>query len=347
MIQSGLDERAGSVTGAAGRVRIASLLPSTTEIACALGFQAELVGRSHECDFPAGVDRLPILTQPKLDVAKTSREIDASVRALVRDGLSVYRVDAERLREVAPDVILTQDQCEVCAASLKDVEAALEAWTGVRPRVVSLRPHSLGDVFADFQRVADALGAGERGRSVAAQLANRLADVGERTGRLAPRPSVACIEWIEPPMAAGHWMPELVTLAGGRALLGEAGAPSAWIALEALAAADPDVIVVLPCGFDLATTRRELPALSSREQWQGLRAVREGRVFLADGSALMNRPGPRLVESLEVLAEILHPELFAPRHRGRWWEPAESGDPPGAPELRQPLSSAGTASGRP
>ena len=306
-------------------LRIASLLPSTTEIACALGFQDRLVGRSHECDFPAGVEQLPVLTQPKLDTTKTSREIDASVRALVRDGLSVYRVDAERLREVAPDVILTQDQCEVCAASLSDVEAALEAWTGARPRVVSLRPHSLGDVFADFQRVADALGAGERGRSVSAQLANRLADVGERTGRLRDRPSIACIEWIEPPMAAGHWMPELVTLAGGRALLGETGAPSSWITLEALAAADPDAIAVLPCGFDLATTRRELPAISSCEQWQGLRAVREGRTFLADGSALMNRPGPRLVESLEVLAEILHPEVFAPQHRGHWWERAPSG----------------------
>jgi iron complex transport system substrate-binding protein len=133
---------------------------------------------------------------------------------------------------------------------------------------------------------------------------------------------VVCIEWIEPPMAAGHWMPELVILAGGRALLGESAAPSRWISLEELLRADPDAIVVLPCGFDLETTRRELPALASRDEWRRLRAVREGRVFLADGRALMNRPGPRLVESLEVLAEILHPEEFAPRHRGRWWERA-------------------------
>jgi iron complex transport system substrate-binding protein len=295
-----------------------------TEIACALGFQDRLVGRSHECDFPTGIERLPVLTEPKLDVSKSSREIDESVRALVRDGLSVYRVDAERLRELAPDLILTQDQCEVCAASLADVEAALEVWTGVRPRIVSLRPQSLGDVFVDFQRVADALGDGERGRSLATRLANRIAEVGERTGRMRDRPSVACIEWIDPPMAAGHWMPELVTLAGGRALLGESAAPSRWITLEALALADPDAIVVLPCGFELATTRRELSALTSREAWRRLRAVREGRVFLADGSALMNRPGPRLVESLEVLAEILHPEEFAPRHEGRWWERAAS-----------------------
>jgi iron complex transport system substrate-binding protein len=302
--------------------RIASLLPSTTEIACALGFQAALVGRSHECDFPPGVERLPVLTSPKLDAAAPSRAIDASVRALVRDGLSVYRVDAQRLRELAPDVILTQDQCEVCAASLADVEAALAEWTGGRPRVLSLHPRSLGDVFADFQRVAAELDVPERGERVAAALANRLSDVGERTGRLRERPRVVCLEWIDPPMAAGHWMPELVTLAGGRALLAETGAPSSWITLEELAAADPEAIVVLPCGFDVARTRRELPALSGRPEWRELRAVRAGRVCLADGHALMNRPGPRLVESLEVLAEILHPEEFAPRHRGGWWEPA-------------------------
>ncbi len=302
--------------------RIASLLPSTTEIACALGFQDRLVGRSHECDFPPGVESLPALTEPKLDASRSSREIDASVRALVRDGLSVYRVHADRLRELQPDVILTQDQCEVCAASLADVEAALASWTGVRPRIVSLRPQSLGDVFVDIQRVADELDAPERGRSLTVRLANRIAEIGERSGRLAHRPSVVCIEWIEPPMAAGHWMPELVTLAGGRALLAESAAPSQWITLEALALADPDVIAVLPCGFALETTRREIRALASLDAWRRLRAVREGRVFLADGNALMNRPGPRLVESLEVLAEILHPEEFAPHRRGSSWEPA-------------------------
>jgi len=152
------------------------------------------------------------------------------------------------------------------------------------------------------------------------ELANRTADVGERTGRLRDRPSVACIEWIDPPMAAGHWMPELVTLAGGRALFAEPGAPSRWITLAELAAADPDAVVVLPCGFDLARTRRELAALAAQGEWRALRAVRERRAFLADGQALMNRPGPRLVESLEVLAEILHPEEFAPRHCERHWD---------------------------
>ena len=300
--------------------RIASLLPSTTEIACALGFQADLVGRSHECELPPGGPELPVLTEPKLDPAAPSRAIDAEVRRLVRDGLSVYRVDAERLRALTPDVILTQDQCEVCAASLPDVEAALAAWIGSRPRVVSLHPRTLGDVFGDFRRVAAALGDPERGALLAGRLARRAQELAERAGSGGPRPSVACVEWIEPPMAAGHWMPELVALAGGRALLAETGAPSRWISLEELAAADPDRIVVLPCGFDLARTRRELPALSERPEWRALRAVREGRAFLADGHRLMNRPGPGLVDSLEVLVEILHPDGEAPSHRGTSWE---------------------------
>src|SRR5262245_27973013 len=200
--------------------RIASLLPSTTEIACALGFEASLVGRSHECDHPPSVKALPALTAPKLDTAAPGRQIDDRVRELVRDGLSVYRVDAERLRQLAPSVILTQDQCEVCAASLSDVEEALRQWIGARPRVVSLNPRSLGDVEGDLLRVAEALGAPERGRALAADFTRRMDAVAERSLRIRERPSLACIEWIDPLMAAGNWMPELVTLAGGRNLFG-------------------------------------------------------------------------------------------------------------------------------
>ena len=306
---------------------VASLLPSITEIVCALGCRDRLVGRSHECDFPADVTALPVLTAPKLDTSATSRAIDDRVKGLVRDGLSVYRVDAEKLRELAPDLVLTQDQCEVCAASLGDVEKALAEWsgrtgrTGVRPRVLSLHPQTLGDVWRDIARVADALGVAERGRELCEELSTRVTEVAEKTQRVRPHPSVACIEWIDPLMAAGNWVPELVTLAGGRNLLGESGAHSPWLELEALAAADPDVLVVLPCGFDVARSRRELPALSGTEAWQALRAVRERRVFLTDGNQYFNRPGPRLVESIEILAEILHPDLFPARHRGTGWEP--------------------------
>jgi iron complex transport system substrate-binding protein len=303
--------------------RIASLLPSTTEIACALGFEASLVGRSHECDFPPSVAALPPLTSPKLDASAPSRTIDGRVKQLVQGGLSVYRVDAERLRELAPSVILTQDQCQVCAASLADVEEALGAWLGARPRVVSLNPSSLDDVQGDLLRVAEALAAPQQGVALAEEFSGRIDAVAERSLRIRERPTVASIEWIDPLMTAGNWMPELVTLAGGRNLFGETGHASPWLDWETLRAADPEVIVLLPCGFDLARTRRELPPLLAQPGWAELRAVKAGRVLLTDGNQYFNRPGPRLAESLEILAEILHPEEFPPLHRGRGWEPLQ------------------------
>jgi len=301
--------------------RVVSLLPSATEIVCALGFEDRLVGRSHECDFPPSVRALPALTQAKVDAGRRSGEIDTSVRALVRDGLSVYRVDEARLRALAPELIVTQDQCEVCAASLSDVEAALARWPGVAPRVVSLDPRTLGDVLRDAVRVASALGEAERGRALQARLSDRISDLGERAAGTASRPGVACIEWIEPLMAAGNWMPELVALAGGEPRFGHTGRASDWITWDALRAADPDVLVVMPCGFDLARSRAELAPLRAQPGFERLRAVRSGRAYLVDGNAYMNRPGPRLVDSLEILCELSHPEVFEPAHRGAGWEP--------------------------
>ncbi len=301
--------------------RIVSLLPSTTEIACALGFQPALVGRSHECDFPLGVEGLPVLTEPKLDANASSARIDDRVKRLIRDGLSVYRVDAEKLRELRPSVILTQDQCQVCAASLRDVEEALAAWLGERPRIVSLNPSGLADVWNDIARVATELGAEARGRDCVADLSKRVAEIAERALRIRERPTLACVEWIEPLMAAGNWVPELVTLAGGRCAFGERGEHSPWLEWEDLRAADPDAIALLPCGFDIERTRRELQPLLARPGWGDLRAVRDGRVFITDGNQYFNRPGPRLVESLEIFAEILHPDHFAAKHLGTGWQP--------------------------
>lgn len=301
--------------------RIASLLPSTTEIVCALGQGAALVGRSHECDYPPEVAALPALTEPKLDVRAASRAIDDRVKQLVREGLSVYRVDAERLRALAPSVVLTQEQCDVCAASPQDVEAALCTWTGGRPRVVSLAPQTLGDVWSDLVTVGTTLGVRERGEALARELAYRVTDVSERTQRIRPQPRVATIEWTEPLMAAGNWMPELVSLAGGANVFGETGRHSPWLAWQALRAADPDVLVVMPCGFDLARTRREMAPFAAQPGFGELRAVRAGRVYLTDGNQYFNRPGPRLVESLEILAEILHPDAFGSGHLGTGWEP--------------------------
>lgn len=301
--------------------RIVSLLPSTTEIACALGFGPQLVGRSHECDFPPEIRDLPVLTRPKLDARAGSREIDDRVKSLVRDGLSVYEVDADGLRELAPTHILTQDQCEVCAASLGDLESALAIWTGERPKVVSLSPQTLGDVWRSIIEVAVALSAGERGSELTNSLADRLTEIAERTPSQSRRPRVACIEWLDPLMAAGNWIPELVTLAGGQNLLGRAGSHSAWLTVAELTDADPDVIVVLPCGFDLGRTREELMSVIERPPWPQLRAVEQGRVFLTDGNQFFNRPGPRLVESLAIFSEIFHPKTIEPVHRGTGWDP--------------------------
>lgn len=301
-------------------MRVVSLIASATEIVCALGFREALVGRSHECDWPPGIDELPAVTGPKFPTDGTSYEIDQRVRALVAEALSVYRVDVDALAELEPDVIVTQAQCEVCAVSLRDVEAALAEWTGERPRVVSLEPNALADVWDDVHRVAAALGEPERGNALVEELSGRMRQLAERARGLADRPSVACIEWIDPLMAAGNWMPELVAMAGGENLFGGAGEHSPGMEWADLVDADPDVLFVSPCGFDLEKTRSEMAALVGREGWTDLRAARSGRVALADGVAWFNRPGPRLVESLEILAEILHPGAFDLGWRGEAWE---------------------------
>jgi iron complex transport system substrate-binding protein len=291
--------------------RVVSLIASATEIVCALGAEGWLVGRSHECDFPPGVRALPELTAPKFELNGTSYEIDQRVKAILAEGTSVYRVDADQLRDLAPDVIVTQDQCEVCAASLGDVEAAICDWTGRRVDVVSLKPDCLADVWSDIRRVGDALGLPEAGDALVARLQARINALSALASRERRRPRVACIEWVEPLMAAGNWMPELVHLAGGVNLFGEAGKHSPWMTWEAVRAANPDVIVVMPCGYDLPRTVEDAALLTRLPGYDELSAVREGRVYAVDGNQYFNRPGPRLVESLEILCELLHPDAFA------------------------------------
>jgi iron complex transport system substrate-binding protein len=286
--------------------RIVSLIASATEILHGLGCGALQVGRSHECDFPPEVLPLPALTAPKFKVQGSSAEIDAGVRAIVREGLSVYRVDAEALAALAPDVILTQDHCEVCAVSLADVEAATCTWTGRPVQIVSLRPDCLADAYADVRRVARTLRVPGPGDALVGRMQERIAAVGARVaGR--PRPRVAFIEWVEPLMAGGNWMPELIEAAGGHNLFGTAGKHSDWMQWEELVAANPDIIVVAPCGYDLPRCLQELPLLQAKPGWADLAAVREARVYFADGNAYFNRPGPRLADTAEILADMLHP----------------------------------------
>jgi iron complex transport system substrate-binding protein len=301
--------------------RIVSLIASATEIVCSLGFEDSLVGRSHECDFPASVKRLPVCTEPKFIVQGTSAEIDRRVKAILAQSLSVYRVDAEKLRELRPDVIVTQTQCEVCAVSLKDVETAVCDWIDSKPRIVSLAPNALADVWKDIRLVAEALNAADRGETLIARLQERMADIAAVAQVQPVRPTVACIEWIDPLMSAGNWVPELVELAGGMILFGQAGKHSPRMTWEQLVTADPEVIFVMPCGWDIAKSRQEMAVLTAKPQWSLLRAVREGRVYLTDGNQYFNRPGPRLAESLEILAEVLHPGAFAFGHQGTGCQP--------------------------
>jgi iron complex transport system substrate-binding protein len=300
--------------------RVLSLLASATETICALGFEKQLVGRSHECDFPEFVKRLPVCTEPKFPTDGTSYQIDERVKAIVQEGLSIYRVDADKLRELRPDVIITQDHCQVCAVSLGDVEAALRDYTGTRPRVVSLYPNNLGDVWRDMHRIAEALGAPERGKELVLRLTRRMAPIAKTAEALVGRPRVACLEWLDPLMAAGNWMPELVETAGGSGVLGMAGEHSPLLSWTELLAADPNVLLVLPCGWDIARTLAEMPVLTQRPEWHTLKAVRANHVYLLDGNQFFNRPGPRLAESLEILAEILHPDRFRFGHEGLGWQ---------------------------
>ena len=300
------------------RKRTVSLIASATEIVCALGRRDWLVGRSHECDFPADVTTLPALTAPKFKIEGSSAEIDARVQAIVREGLSVYRVDGDALKALEPDVIVTQDHCEVCAVSLSDVEAATCNWTGRPVEIVSLKPDSTADVYADIRRVAHGLDAVAAGETLVTDMQRRIDAVRARVaGR--PRPRVAFIEWVEPLMAGGNWMPELIEAAGGHNLFGAAGKHSDWMQWDELAAADPELIIVGPCGYDLKRSLEELPILQARAGWADIAAVRLGHVYFVDGNAYCNRPGPRLAETTEILAEMLHPQVAAGTHRGQAW----------------------------
>lgn len=300
-------------------MRIVSLLPSATEVAVALGFEDALVGRSHECDFPPAIAALPPLTSTKLEKGLGSRAIDDRVQAIVSQGLSVYAVDAEQLRALQPDFILTQTQCAVCAVTPDDLTEALDRWSGAPPTLLSLAPDDMNDVWGDFARVGAALGVPDRAAEVVATLQARLTSLAEASAALT-RPTVAAIEWIDPLMAAGNWVPELITAAGGDPLFAAAGQHSPWLEWDALAAADPDVIVLMPCGFQIPQTLSELAPLLDHPVWATLSAVRANRVYAADGHHFFNRPGPRLVESAEILAEIIHPAHFTFGHEGRGWQ---------------------------
>ncbi|MCA1716371.1 MAG: cobalamin-binding protein [Actinobacteria bacterium] len=290
-------------------MRIASLLPSATEIVHFVGAGDALVGVTHECDYPPGVENLPRLTGTSIDQhSMTSAEIDAAVGERLTDSDSLYSLDAKLLEELNPDLILTQGLCDVCAVSSNVVEQATSALPKT-PRVLSMNPTTLSEVLDVTVEVGDALDRGVEAREKVSTLRERLARVEETVAGL-PRSRVGCIEWLDPPFSAGHWVPEMVRLTGGEELFARAGEPSKRLSWEQVFRAAPEVLVLMPCGFDAARAAGEARALPGMPGWEDLPAVENGRVWAVDANSYYSRPAPRLVEGVEILARILHPEVF-------------------------------------
>jgi iron complex transport system substrate-binding protein len=278
----------------------------------ALGLGDFQVGRSHECDYPPQVLELPVCTAPVFDIHGDAREIDRRVKETLATAESVYRVFDETLEKLRPTHILTQTQCKVCAVSLDDVERALSARFSTRPEVVAMEPNSLAEIYNDIFRLARACGVEGRGERLVGSIKAEMAQIGALARATGRSPRIINVEWQEPLMAAGNWIPELTSMLGAENLFGTAGAHSPWMSWEEMVAADPDVVVCMPCGYDLRRTREEM----HWHDWSKLRA----RVFLADGNQYLNRPGPRVAASLRILAEILYPESFEPTLEGVGWE---------------------------
>jgi iron complex transport system substrate-binding protein len=292
-------------------LRIVSLLPSATEIVCALGLADQLVAVTHECDYPPEATTRPQITRSRLQPNLTSGEIDAAVRSqLDADAHSLYTIDRDLLAALAPDLIITQQLCEVCAVAYDEVLDAVAALPR-RPEVLNLEPMRLAEVFDDIERVGVAAGHPEAGERLVGELRARVERVRARVARATSRPRVALLEWLDPLFCAGHWNPELVELAGGREGLGRLGQPSVRIEWEQVRKYAPEVLVISACGFSAARTAEDLPLLQAQPGYAELPCVRAGRVHIVDGAAYFSRPGPRLVDSLELLAPLVHPELYA------------------------------------
>jgi iron complex transport system substrate-binding protein len=290
-------------------MRIVSLLPSATEIVCALGLGDQLVGVTHECDFPATVRALPKVTRTLIPTDASSAAIDGLVRDRLGAGSALYALDEAMLERLRPDLIVTQALCDVCAVAEDEVRAAACRLPG-GPRVLNLEPETLDQVLACIGDVARAAGVAYRAAEVVAGLRARVQAVVERSGGAARRPRVALLEWLDPPFSTGHWNPELIRLAGGEDGLGREGAKSVTLAWDEVVAYQPEVVVIACCGFTAERTLQETGVLAKVEGWSDVPAVRDGRVWVADGAAYFSRPGPRLVDSLEVLAHVLHPDAF-------------------------------------
>jgi iron complex transport system substrate-binding protein len=298
-------------------MRVVSLLPAATEIVAALGLAESLVGVSHECDWPAEVNDKPRVTRCEIHgKGLPSAEVDRWVNQSLASKGTLYTIDEALLRRLEPDVIVTQQLCDVCAIDYASVIAIANALPR-RPKIVNLSPSSLADIFEDIRRVAAALEVPGRGESLIASLADRVEAVRSRAAGTRSRPRLIHMEWIAPPFCGGHWNPELVEIAGGIDPVGRKGAPSVQVPWDRIVEARPEVLVLACCGYDVERTLADVRILRTYPSWESLPAVRDGRVYAVDGSAYFSRPGPRVVDSLEILAEIIHPERFPRRVRER------------------------------
>jgi iron complex transport system substrate-binding protein len=291
-------------------MRVCSLLPGATEIAFALGLGDDVVGVTHECDYPAEARQKPVVVHGLIDSNRmTSLEIDRWVGERLGSNQGLYLLDEERLREAAPDVILTQGLCDVCAIDYNEVVAASET-LAKKPKIVSLTPNCLTDVLDDVARVGEATGRRHIAERVVEELEQRISSVREQAATSSARPRVACLEWFDPIYLAGHWVPEMIEIAGAEDVLGRRGEPSEKVEWQSIRESMPEIIVLMPCGFDVPRTLREAGVLERLEGWHDLPAVKAGKVFAVNGHAFFSRPGPRLVDGLEILAHIIHPKIF-------------------------------------
>lgn len=291
-------------------MRVVSLLPSTTEIVCALGLDDALVGITHECDYPASVLDKPRLTASRISQeTMSSKEIDHAVRSQLDGHGSIYDLDEVRLRALNPDLILTQELCDVCAVSYRTVERAARMFeTDVR--VVSLEPNTIGDIFENIRLVGELTARKSEAAKLIDDLTRRLDRISELTARIDRRPRTLMLEWLEPAFAPGHWVPEQVAIAGGDSGFGQAGRPSTTTSAEEIRAYAPEVVVLIPCGYYKEDILRQLPKANLPAGWEDLPAVRNGEVWATDATSYFSRPGPRVVDGVEILARILHPEIF-------------------------------------
>lgn len=304
--------------------KIISLLPAATEIVCALGLTNQLIGRSHECDYPTEIQNLPICSEAKFVSGNESAKIDAQVKEILTDALSIYTIDKEKIQSLKPDIVITQSQCEVCAVSEKDVEQALSSLLKQETSLISLQPNTLADIFREIKEVAIALDAEQQAKVLLEDLEERVDIIRHKLKFFPDKPKVAIIEWLSPLMVAGNWIPELVEIAGGQSILAENGKHSPFVEWQQIYDENPEVIIIAPCGFSINRTLQEIDLILNLPGWRDLNAVKNNKVFIADGNAYFNRSGPRIVDTIEMLAEMITPRYFAFGYEGEGWIKFES-----------------------